>query len=275
MKRRTFTSLLSLAGAWAGNAYSAPPGQPLSVGIVPQQSPGELTRLWTPVLRYLEEKSGIPLQFETAKDITTFHKRTLAGEYDILYTNPLTYAMVLHTRLGYEAFARERDRSLVGLLVVRKDSRYQTLQDLSGSQLAFPAEAAMAASIIPRALLDKQGVAYTPHYVGSHDSVYLSVEKGLYAGGGGIARVMAMQPASVKDQLRVLWSSPAYPPHPFAAHPKVSASVVRSLQTALIAMNQESAGLAVLKPLDLNGFMATRDADYESLRSLGYKVSEF
>ena len=275
MKRRTFTGLLSLAGVCAGTAYGETPKRPLSVGIVPQQSPGELARLWTPVLKYLEEKSGVPLQFETAKDIATFHTRMLAGEYDIVYANPLAYALVLHPRLGYEAFARERDRTLVGLLVVRKDSRYQTLQDLAGSELAFPGEDAMAASIIPRALLDKQGIAFTPHYVGSHDSVYLSVEKGLYAGGGGIARVLAMQPTSVKDQLRVLWTSPAYPPHPFAAHPKVSAATVLSLQTALVAMNQEAAGLAVLKPLALNGFMVSRDADYESLRSLGYKLPGF
>jgi phosphonate transport system substrate-binding protein len=273
MDRRNFSVMTTLLLAGVSTARSDTPKRPLSVGIVPQQSPGELARLWTPVLKYLEEKTALVLEFETAKDIATFHKRMLAGEYDIVYANPLAYALVLHPRLGYEAFARERDRTLVGVLVVRKDSRYQSLQDLAGSELAFPAEDAMAASIIPRAVLDKQGIAYTPHYVGSHDSVYLTVAKGLYAAGGGITRVMAMQPAQVKDQLRVLWTSPAYPPHPFAAHPKVPAATVLSLQTALIAMNQEAAGLAVLKPLALNGFMVTHDAEYESLRSLGYKLS--
>jgi phosphonate transport system substrate-binding protein len=275
MDRRYFAVIASLLLAGASTARSDTPKRPLSVGIAPQQSPGELARLWTPVLKYLEEKTGLVLEFETAKDIATFHKRMLAGEYDIVYANPLAYALVLHPRLGYEAFARERDRTLVGVLVVRKDSRYQSLQDLAGSELAFPAEDALAASIIPRAVLDKQGIAYTPHYVGSMDSVYLTVAKGLYAAGGGIVRVMAMQPAQVKDQLRVLWTSPAYPPHPFAAHPKVPAATVLSLQTALIAMNQEAAGLAVLKPLALNGFMVTHTAEYESLRSLGFKLSGF
>jgi phosphonate transport system substrate-binding protein len=275
MNWRIFAVAVSLLLAWVSTAYGETPDRPLSVGIVPQQSPGELARLWTPVLKYLEQQTGVPLQFETAKDVATFDKRLLAGEYDIVFANPLVYAMALRPRLGYEAFAREKDRSLVGLLVVRKDSRYQTLADLAGSELAFASEAAFAASIIPRAQLDKQGIAFTPHYVGSHDSVFLAVQKGLYAGGGGVARTLAMLPEPVKSQLRVLWTSASYPPHPFAAHPRVPADVVLRLQAALISMNGGEAGKAILKPLDFTGFIETRDADYDVLRSSGYKLPEF
>ena len=272
MNLRSHAIVAGMLLAWVSAAYGETPNRPLTVGIVPQQSPGELARLWTPVLKHLEEHTGLTLQFETAKDVATFDKRILAGEYDIVYSNPLVYALVLHPRLHYEAFAREKDRRLVGLLVVRKDSRYQTLADLAGADLAFPAEVAMAASVIPRAHLEKQGIAFTPHYVGSHDSVFLAVEKGIYAGGGGVTRTLEMLPAPVKDQLRVLWTSTGYPPHPFAAHPRVPADIVRRLQAALIAMDSEPAGQAILKPLAFTGFMSTRDADYEVLRTLGYKL---
>jgi phosphonate transport system substrate-binding protein len=275
MKRRTFACVASLLLARASTAHSDAPKRSLSVGIVPQQSAGELARLWTPLLQYLEAKTGLTLQFETAKDVATFNKRVMAGGYDIVYANPLVYAMALHPRVGYEAFAREKERKLVGLLVVRKDSRYQTIADLVASDLAFPAEDALAASVIPRAQLDKQGIAYTPHYVGSHDSVYLAVAKGLYAAGGGVARTLEMLPGPTKEQLRVLWTSAGYPPHPLAVHPRVPADAVRQLQTALIAMDAEAAGQAVLKPLAFTGFMATKDADYEVLRSMDYKLPGF
>jgi phosphonate transport system substrate-binding protein len=84
-----------------------------------------------------------------------------------------------------------------------------------------------------------------------------------------------MQPGPIKDQLRVLWTSAAYPPHPFAAHPRVPADAVRRLQAALIAMNSETAGQAILKPLAFTGFISTRDEDYDVLRSLGYKLSGY
>jgi phosphonate transport system substrate-binding protein len=275
MNQRIFGLVASLLLAWASTAHSDSPKRPLSVGIVPQQSPGELARLWTPVLKYLEEKTGLALQFETAKDVATFDKRMMTAGYDIVYANPLVYAVALHPRLGYEAFARERDRKLVGLLVVRKDSRYQSIADLAASDLAFPAEAALAASVIPRAQLDKQGIAYTPHYLGSHDSVFLAVAKGLYAGGGGVTRTLEMLPGPTKEQLRVLWTSAGLPPHPFSAHPRVSADVVRQLQAALIAMDGNATGQAILKPLAFTGFMATNDADYEVVRAMGYKLQGF
>jgi phosphonate transport system substrate-binding protein len=272
MKWNAFVLISTLMLAWVPGAYCETPAHHITVGIVPQQSPGELARLWTPVLKYLEEKSGLTLQFETAKDVATFDQRLKAGEYDIVYANPLVYTDVLHARLGYEAFAREKDRSLKGLIVVRKDSSYKTLSDLSGSELAFPSEAALAASILPRAYLGKQGVAFTPHYVGSHDSVFLAVAKGLYAGGGGVLRTFDMQSVQVKDQLKVLWTGPAYPPHPFAAHPRVPADAVKRLQAAMFSMDKDAAGQEVLKPIDFKGFMLARDADYDAIRALGYKL---
>ena len=50
-------------------------------------------------------------------------------------------------------------------------------------ELAFPAPAAFAATIIPQATLHQQGIAFTSQYVSSHDSVYLSVAKGLCKAG--------------------------------------------------------------------------------------------
>jgi phosphonate transport system substrate-binding protein len=272
MKWNTFVLISVLVLAWVPSAYCETPANPISIGIVPQQSPGELARLWTPVLKYLEEKTGLTLQFETAKDVATFEQRLKAGQYDIAYANPLMYTDVLHSRLGYEAFAREKDRTLTGMIVVRKDSRYKSLADLAGSELAFPSEAALAASVLPRAYLNKQGIAFTPYYVGSHDSVYLAVAKGLYAGGGGVAHTFEMQPGTVKDQLRVLWTGPGYPPHPFSAHPRVPAETVKRLQAALIAMNKDAAAQEILKAIDFKGFMPTSDADYDVIRSLGYKL---
>jgi phosphonate transport system substrate-binding protein len=272
MKWNTFAILFALV--LTSTAHCATPVQRITIGIVPQQSPGELARLWTPVLNYLEEKSGIPLQFETARDVATFDRRMRAGEYDIVYTNPIVYAMQLHPHLGYEAFAREKDRTLVGLVVVRKDSSYQTLVDLAGSDLAFPAEASLGASILPRAQLQKLSVAFTPHYVGSHDSVYLAVAKGLYAGGGGVAHTLETQSGTVREQLRVLWTGPAYPPHPFAAHPRVPAETVKRLLAALIAMDQDTAGKEALKTLAFKGFMPARDADYDVMRTLNYKLPD-
>jgi hypothetical protein len=40
-------------------------------------------------------------------------------------------------------------------------------------------------------------------------------------------------------------------------------------------MDSDATGQAILKPLAFTGFMATKDADYEIVRSTGYKLPGF
>ena len=259
--------------SWLPEASGQTAGRIYSFGVVPQQSASEVARLWTPILAYLSEKTGMTLHLETAKDIATFEQRLMAEEYDFAYSNPLTYATRHHAH-GYDVFAKERDRLLVGILVVRKDSPYRGLADLSGSNLAFPAEAAAAASVIPRSHLDKLHIPFTPHYVGSHDSAFLTVAKGLYAAGGGVTRTFDMLQPAVRDQLRVLWTTPAYPPHPFIARRGLPGDAVARLQAAMLAAEADPAGQAVLKPAAFNGISVARDSDSDPWRALGVKLPD-
>ena len=158
-------------------------GEPLVFGVVPQQSAKKLARLWTPVLAELSARAGRDVVFATAKNIPTFEARLRAGDYDLAYMNPYHF-VVFHEAPGYQALVRQQHKRIKGVIVARKDSAIESLQQLEGSRLAFPAPAAFAASILPRGELKNQGVAFTPQYVSSHDSVYLSVAKGSVPGGG-------------------------------------------------------------------------------------------
>ncbi|WP_217995189.1 phosphate/phosphite/phosphonate ABC transporter substrate-binding protein, partial [Methylogaea oryzae] len=173
-----------------------------SFGVVPQQAAAESALRWTPLLRYLERRCGVALRFKTAPDIPEFERRLARGEYDFAYMNPYHY-VVLGRKQGYRAFAREKGVRLQGVLVVRKDSPIRDIHELDGLELAFPAPAAFAASVLPRMQLQQLGIAFTPHFVASHDSVYLSVVRGLYPAGGGVVRTLNSAPPDIRDQLRV------------------------------------------------------------------------
>lgn len=144
-----FIYLIILVMAWVSPTYaqdSNPPDTPkptLIFGVVPQQSATQLAKLWPPILAALSENANYQLQFATAPDIPTFERRLKAGEYDIAYMNPYHY-VVFHDSPGYLALAREKDKKLKGLLVVRKDSPIKSLAQLEGKTLAFPAPAAFA-----------------------------------------------------------------------------------------------------------------------------------
>lgn len=238
-----------------------------SFGIVPQQSASKLARSWTPLLQYLGEQAGVEIRFRTAPDIPEFERRLAAGEYDLAYMNPYHYT-VFSREPGYCAFAKATDSLIRGILVVRADSPIQSLRELDGATIAFPAPAAFAASVLPRAFLRGESIAFTPKYVSSHDSVYRTVAQGLYPAGGGVMRTLNSVEPEIREQLRVLWTTEGYTPHAFAAHPRVPGAVVESLAGAMIAMSSDAQGRALLEPLNVQGFEAAADRDWDDVRAL-------
>ncbi len=204
-------------------------------GVVPQQSGSKLSRLWSPILQYLENETGYHLRFATTRNIPTFEKRLSTGKYDIAYMNPYHYTEH-HDITGYNAFAKAKDKRLKGILVVHKDSTLKSLEDLEDQELAFPSNA-FAATLVPRAHFNQLGTDVTPKYVSSHDSVYRNVAKGRYPAGGGVMRTFKNASPEIRDQLRVLWKSDGYTPHAFAAHPRVPPEAVEKIQQAMLKMS--------------------------------------
>ncbi len=235
-------------------------------GVVPQQSGSKLSRLWSPILQYLENETGYHLRFATARNIPTFEKRLSVGKYDIAYMNPYHYTEY-HDVSGYQAFARAKDKRLKGILVVHKDSAFKSLEDLEDQELAFPSHA-FAANLVPRAYFKQLDTSVTPKYVASHDSVYRNVAKGRYPAGGGVMRTFKNTAPEYRDQLRVLWTSDGYTPHAFASHPRVPQAVVEKIQQAMLKMTKEPAGHKLLKSIRLKGIEPGRDSDWNDVRAL-------
>lgn len=268
---RPWAWLIGLATAllWIFAPLAADPSAnpTYTFGIVPQQSATELARTWRPVLDALQAKTGLNLRFATAPDIPTFERRLAAGEYDFAYMNPYHYT-AFHQQRGYTVFAKEKDRLLKGIVVVRQDASYRDLTELRDQTLVFPAPAAFAATVLVRAALTQQGIAITPKYVASHDSVYLNVAQGLYPAGGGVTRTFENLDPALRDRLRVLWTTQGYTPHAIAAHPRVPAATVERLRDAMLGLDSDPAGKAVLEGIGFKGIAPAQDADYNDVRAL-------
>ena len=246
----------------------------LNFGVVPQQSASELVKKWGPIFRYLEQETGLKINFETAPDIPTFEARLAEGKYDLAYMNPYHY-VVFSKDSGYKAFSKARDKRIKGILVVRKDSEINELKDLNNTTLAFPAPAAFAASILTRAALTQDGVSFTPKYVSSHDSSYLTVARGVYPAAGGVLRTLKTMPAEIQEQLKVLWISKGYTPHAIASHPRIPTSTVKKIQQALIRMDSSVNGKALLKMIKIKGFEAGQNDEWDDVRSLDLNFIKF
>lgn len=239
----------------------------LTFGIVPQQAPTQLAKLWGPVLQELSQLSGYQLVFQTAPDIPTFEKRLMDQQYDIAYMNPYHYVF-FHEHAGYQAIARERDKRIKGILVVPVSSELQTLNDLQELDIAFPSPAAFAASVLPRAELKRAGIKFTPKYVSSHDSVYRAVAKQIYPAGGGIVRTYNNMVPEIRGQLRILWTTQSYTPHAFAVNAKLDENTKKQIQSALINMNDSEEKRQLIAVLGFKSLEIAKNEDWDDVRGL-------
>lgn len=272
-RRNDFGSLWR--GAWMGTLLLAAAATPaaasasagFSFGIGPQQSTGELARRWVPVMDYLQRRSGVALHFATGKDIPTYQREVGAGKYDFIYINPYHYTLS-HASAGYEAFAQEKDAELVGVLVVARDSAIHSLAELHGKELAFPAPAAIIATVLPLRAFARANISVTPRYVTSHDSVYRAVAQGHYVGGGGEQRTLASADPAVRARLRVLWRTQPLPSFVFAVHPRVPLAARKRVAAAMLAMHTDTEGQRLLRRLHFKGVAPAKDGDYDDVRKL-------
>lgn len=267
--------LLSLFLVWfAGQALAQSEIPTLTFGIVPQQAAVKLAEDWGPLLTEAGRRAGVKLAFRTAPSIPEFEQRLSKGEYDLAYMNPYHY-VVFHEAAGYRAFAKEKDRKLKGIIVVRQNSPYQKLTDLSGKSVAFPAPAAFAASILPLSEFGRQGISITPKFVSSHDSVYRAVSSGLQEAGGGIERTFQALAPELRAQLRILAETPPYTPHAFAAHPRVDANLLARVLEGLVSMASDEGGRKLLEPLAMPmGVTAAKDKEWDDIRRLDIRQLE-
>ncbi|WP_229814618.1 phosphate/phosphite/phosphonate ABC transporter substrate-binding protein [Shewanella hanedai] len=240
----------------------------LVFGIVPQQAASTLARLWSPVFEVFSQNANFQLRFATARDIPTFESRLAIGEYDIAYMNPYHYTS-FHDLVGYQALVKQAGKQIKGIIVVKKDSPIQSFQDLNNKQIAFPAPAAFAASVLPRANLNIEGIEAKIKYVGSHDSVYLAVAQNLVDAGGGVKRTFNTMDKSTSEQLRVLWETPGYTPHAVAVHPRVPADIVDELRLRFIELGSLPEGREVLNKLKFSRFESAKNSDWDDVRALG------
>lgn len=259
-------TLAVICFVYAFTAWAAPGGV-YTFGVGPVQSSTELAKRWIPILRHLSAATGYELQFHTARDISTFQTDVVAGVFDFAFINPYHY-LQSNSSAGYLAYAREKDGSLVGIVVARKDAALNDLAQLDGHAVAFPAPSALAATWLPINTLRERHLDVKPNFVKSMDSVYLSVARGLFPAGGGEMRTFNALAPETRDQLKIIWRAEPMPPFAFAAHPRVPKEVVKKVQAAMVEMNAHPRTMALLRAVNLAGVEKAGDEDYTAFREM-------
>jgi len=249
-------------------AYAQTDAKALTLAVVPQFQAADVHRNWTPVIERIKQVTGLNVVLRITKDIPTFEDEFQAGQADLVYLNPYHQVMA-HRAQGYVPLVRDA-QLLTGIVVVRKDDPIQSMAQLAGKEIAYPAPNAFGASLLVRShLAEVDKVQTQPFYAKTHTNAYRQVIVGKSAAAGGVRATLEKEPEEVRAALRVLWETPGAAPHPLSAHPRVPAQQAQAIANAILKMAAEPQGQELLKAILMpQPIRADYARDYRPLEKL-------
>src|SRR5215467_8249084 len=271
MKKWVVAAWLGTASLVALGAPGWSQNPPLSFGVIIWRSPTLTAQFWNPILRYVSERSGVPLQLKVAHTGPEHTAMVRRGEYHFLYSNH--NFIKENEESGYRVFARSKDDIGTGEIVVLKDSPIQSLTELGGKDVAFPHIAAFYGYHLPMDGLLRKGIQVTPIFAGNQEGAMGQLKAGRVVAAGVNAEVMRAFAQREHIAYRTLWSSEKYVSLALSALPSVPPDTVRAVRDAFIKMVDDPEGLKVLlaskdvlqaqAPLR---FVAAKDSEFDNIR---------
>ncbi|MGY3436937.1 MULTISPECIES: phosphate/phosphite/phosphonate ABC transporter substrate-binding protein [unclassified Marinovum] len=256
----------------ASVASEAAAQETYTFGVVPQFEALRLNTIWAPILEKLSDATGHNFEMIGAPSIPEFEVAFDDGAYDFAYMNPYHSLMALESQ-GYVPLVNDAGRKLFGILAVPLDSPVQSVQDLDGKKIAFPAPNALGASLLMRAELDLvYGIDFEASFVATHTSAYLNAIFGETDAASGVMGTFNRQDPQIRDRLRILHRTQEVAPHPVVAHPRVPAEVQEAVRAAFLELGETEEGRALLAEVPIRQIAVATVQDFEPLRDANLKA---
>ncbi len=239
------------------------------VGIHPLHNPKRLMEIYGPILDYINRH--IPeahFRLEPARNYEEFEKKLYAGYYDLAMPNP--YQTVRASRRVYDVFAKMGDDAeFRGIILTRKDSGIYEIQDLKGKTIAYPAQSALAAAMLPQFYLHTHGLDVNldieNRYVGSQESAILNVLRGYTV---AVAtwplpwKAFCAEHPDLASQLEVKWETAPLLNNGWIARKNVPPSIVVQFKIQLLSLHEYAEGRRIMARLPISRFESADNQTY-------------
>lgn len=252
--------------------------QTYSFNVLIQRSISLTAQYWNPILTYVSNKSGVPLELKLAKTAQEGNAIAERLGYDFLYTNH--FFTPERDRLGYKVIARPAGPGIRSQIVVPENSPIQSLQDLEGKNVGFVTPDGFTGYWLPYDALLRAKVNVNVVFTGNQEASSAQLRVNKIAAAGVNSSVMARYARRESFAYRALWTSEIYEDLCIMASRKVPAAKVAAVRAALTNMVDDpegrrvlEAGAELLKSTGELGFVAAGDQDYDNYRKF-YRTTQ-
>ena len=238
--------------------------QPLTFGVLNQQSPALTAERWNPILHYATTVSGVPLQLKMGRTVQDTNAMMARGEFDFVFTNH-NFQSEFDT-IGFKVIARWAGEPIRAVIAVPADSPIQHLYQLEGKRVSFPSRDAFVAYAVPLVALKRAGVRVEQVFGGNQEGTLAQLKARRVEAGAANSRFLSQYAEREHVQFREIYVSEGFPDLAVIAHPRVPTATVERVRRALLGMSSDPGAASVLTLAKSKGFEAAGDRDYDGVR---------
>ena len=273
--RRRFALLLAAASLLFGAASHAQ--QVFRITAIPDESPTELARKAAPLVKYLEARLGMKVEFTPVTDYAASVEALANKQVDMAWFGGFTFVQA-NVRSGGKAVPlvqREEDAKFKSVFI-STDPTIKSLNDLKGKNVSFGSQSSTSGHLMPRAYLlqakidpdkDFKRVAYS----GAHDATIAAVAAGKVDAGALNISVWEKFVADKKVDTRkvhVFFTTPPYYDYNWTVHADMPAALREKIVKAFLDLNPSThEGREILELQRTAKFIPTQAENYKGIEA--------
>lgn len=276
---RPFKALLAGAVLCLCGLFASPlqAQQVFKITAIPDESPTELARKAAPLVKYLEQKLGMKVEFTPVSDYAAAVEALANKQVDMAWFGGFTFVQAL-VRSGGKVVPlvqRVEDEKFRSVFITA-DPAIKSLADLKGHTLSFGSQSSTSGHLMPRSFLldakidpdkDLKRVAYS----GAHDATIAAVAAGKVDAGALNISVWDKFVADKKvdtTKVRVIFTTPPYFDYNWSVHADMPAALKEKLTKAFLDLNPDTPdGKEVLELQRATRFVPTKAENYKGIEA--------
>ena len=259
---------------WMVTAHAQPV---LRVTAIPDESPTELARKAAPLVKYLEAKLGMKVEFTPVTDYAASVETLINHKVDLAWFGGFTFVQA-SARSGGKVIPivqREEDERFRSVFIT-SDPAIKTLADLRGKDVSFGSQSSTSGHLMPRSVLLQAGLDPDKDfkrvaYSGAHDATIAAVAAGKVQAGALNISVWEKFVADKKidtDKVRVFFTTPPYYDYNWSVSSDMPAALREKLTQAFLALDRQTPeGKEILDLQRATRFVPTRPENYKGIEA--------
>ena len=247
------------------------------VTAITDESPTELARKAAPLVKYLESKLGMKVEFTPVTDYAASVEALAHKKVDMAWFGGFTFVQA-NVRSGGKVVPlvqRAEDEQFKSVFIT-SDPAINALADLKGKDVSFGSQSSTSGHLMPRSFLMQAGVNPDKDfkrvaYSGAHDATIAAVASGKVQAGALNISVWEKFVTDKKvdpTKVRAFYTTPSYYDYNWTVHADMPAATREKLTQALLSLSKDTPeGKEILELQRASKFVPTKADNYKGIEA--------